>query len=771
MSRAGIVSGFSRQERPVRGLAGLLVKPTYQHLLNLEPVMRRAVPVLMCVFIVIVATSVGLRLRFEYWTAVAESHERLSLLAELVARGLAPGDTQDDGAASISQQQLDRILPAGADGDGRMILVTDADGRITAAAPASTIHRDRKLIEVLGQSQPLTTFAEKAGVLPVDLPGGEAAFATVRNLPDGAKQIAVLQPRAAALAAWEDLFTFSVTLFSGTGAVLLIFAAAFYWQAARANEADRIYDKTHKRLDAALDRGRCGLWDWDLSRGRIFWSHSMFDILGLAPRDELMTCPDVQALIHPKDADLYELANALLRERQGTIDKVFRMRHKAGHFVWLRARGQVIEEPGTAGPHLVGIAVDVTEQKQLVQQTEMADRRLRDAIETISEAFVLWDRDNRLVLCNSKYQQFHNLPNDAVVPGTDYDDVIAAAKHPVVRTKVDVEADAEIGARTFEAQLDDGRWLHINERRTKDGGYVSVGTDITSLKRHEERMMEGERELIATIADLRRSRQALEQQAQQLVDLAEKYALEKERAEAANQAKSEFLANISHELRTPLNAIIGFSEIMEGEMFGKLGSDKYAEYCQDISKSGRYLLEVINDILDMSKIEAGRLALEFVEIDVESVIEEATRIISARADERSITVKRHLSAALSLRADKRALKQVLLNLLSNAIKFTPDRGEITITGRRASEDIEFAISDTGIGIAPPDLQKLGHPFEQVENQFTKSHTGSGLGLAISRSLVELHGGALKIDSVEGRGTTVTFSLPIAPVAHAREEAA
>ncbi|MDP2622007.1 MAG: ATP-binding protein [Hyphomicrobiales bacterium] len=765
------MNGFLRQTRSVPGLAGLLVKPTYQNLLNLEPTLRRAIPVLICVFVVIVAISVGLRLRFEYWTAVADSHERLSLLAELVAHNLDPDDTQGDGGTPISQEQLDRNLPAGADGDGRLILVADANGRITAAAPAPNPHRGKKLIEVLGQSQPLTTFAEKAGVMPVDLPGGEAAFATVRNLRDGASQVAVLQPRSAALAAWEDLFVFSVTMFSATGAVLLIFAVAFYWQAARATEADRIYDEAHKRLDAALDRGRCGLWDWDLPRGRIFWSYSMYDILGLAPRDELMICPNVQALIHPDDADLYQLANALLRDGHGTVDQVFRMRHKDGHYVWLRARGQVIEDPGTAGPHLVGIAVDVSEQKQLAQQTETADRRLRDAIETISEAFVLWNRNNRLVLCNSKYQQFHNLPNDAVVPGTDYDEVIAAAKHPVVRTKVNVEGDGRVGARTFEAQLDDGRWLHINERRTKDGGYVSIGTDITSLKRHEERMMEGERELMATIADLRRSRQALEQQAQQLVNLAEKYALEKERAEAASQAKSEFLANISHELRTPLNAIIGFSEIMEGQMFGKLGSDKYAEYCRDIRKSGRYLLEVISDILDMSKIEAGRLALEFVDIDVESVIEEATRIIGARADERRVAVKRRISPELKLCADKRALKQVLLNLLSNAIKFTPDNGEITLSARRAGDDIEFAIADTGIGIAQPDLKRLGRPFEQVENQFTKSHTGSGLGLAISRSLVELHGGRLKIDSVEGRGTTVTFCLPMAPAVVAHEEAA
>ena len=169
-----------------------------------------------------------------------------------------------------------------------------------------------------------------------------------------------------------------------------------------------------------------------------------------------------------------------------------------------------------------------------------------------------------------------------------------------MRSKVTSEGQSP-GARTFEAQLDDGRWLHISERRTKDGGYVSVGTDITNIKRHEEKLMDSEKRLMATVADLRHSQQKLERQAEEVADLAEKYAEEKTRAEEANQAKSKFLANMSHELRTPLNAIIGFSEIMESGMFGPLGSDKYREYCHDIHQSGQYLLDVINDILDMSR--------------------------------------------------------------------------------------------------------------------------------------------------------------------------
>src|SRR5262249_6805201 len=163
-------------------------------------------------------------------------------------------------------------------------------------------------------------------------------------------------------------------------------------------------------------------------------------------------------------------------------------------------------------------------------------------------------------------------------------------------------------------------WLHISERRTKDGGYVSVGTDITPIKLHEQRLIDSERRQIATIADLRQSQETLQTQTLQLTELAEKYALEKTRAEEASQAKSKFLANMSHELRTPLNAIIGFSEIMESGLFGPLGATKYDEYCRDIRASGQYLLEVIDDILDMSKIEAGRIELELQKLDLQNVL-------------------------------------------------------------------------------------------------------------------------------------------------------
>jgi two-component system cell cycle sensor histidine kinase PleC len=216
---------------------------------------------------------------------------------------------------------------------------------------------------------------------------------------------------------------------------------------------------------------------------------------------------------------------------------------------------------------------------------------------------------------------------------------------------------------------------------------------------------------------------------------------------------------MSHELRTPLNAIIGFSEIMESGMFGPLGAEKYHEYCRDIRDSGQYLLDVINDILDMSKIEAGRIRLDLEETELDRILADAMRFISTRAQEKRLALLAEISPGIRLKVDRRAVKQILLNLLSNAVKFTPEGGRITVRGRATGETVMIAIEDTGIGIPADALKNLGRPFEQVESQFTKSHQGSGLGLAIAKSLVELHSGAMRIRSTLGVGTIVGVRLP------------
>ncbi|NIK47039.1 two-component system cell cycle sensor histidine kinase PleC [Variibacter gotjawalensis] len=727
--------------------------------------MRRAVPVLIVAFLVTIGIGAIVQMLEQRRQHLSDSRAEIEILGELIGERI---ERERPSAGLTNAQQILEASINHIAARGRRALLTDPNGKIVATWPQNDPARGQNLLEVVGADQPLTTFGARAGAMEITLADRTDAFATIRSLSYPFGQIAVVQTRASVLSPWRADAALTVTLFATTGFILLILGFAFHWQATRAREVDIIFDTVRGRIDTALNSGRCGLWDWDLGRGRIFWSRSMFDMLGLEPRDDLLTFAEVAALVHPDDTQLADIALRWNGDEGEVIEKSFRMQHANGSWVWLRTRCEHVQQSGNVDGHIVGIAVDITDQKDLAATTATANERLRDAIEAISEAFVLWDSNNRLVLCNSKFQTLNNLPDESIRPGLPYRQVIASGVQPIVRTSLADESHHAQGGLTFEAQLDDGRWLQISERRTHDGGFVSVGTDITLLKRHEEKLLESERQLVGMVLDLKNSQHALERKTDELSKLAENYNVEKIRAEDANHAKSEFLANMSHELRTPLNAIIGFSEIMTSGIFGPM-AERYHEYCRDISESGRYLLDVINDILDMSKIEAGRVDLAIEEFELNAVVAETLRIMSPRAQDKRLALSVDIQPNLMLSADRRSVKQIILNLLSNAVKFTPDGGKIAVHGSRRGNTMFISLQDSGIGIPEHALKKIARPFEQVQSHLTKNHQGSGLGLAIAKSLVELHNGSMQIRSKQGVGTLVSIKLPgvAATAAHHR----
>jgi PAS domain S-box-containing protein len=234
----------------------------------------------------------------------------------------------------------------------------------------------------------------------------------------------------------------------------------------------------------------------------------------------------------------------------------------------------------------------------------------------------------------------------------------------------------------------------------------------------------------------------------------------RERAEFASHTKSRFLANMSHELRTPLNAIIGFSDIMNREMFGPIG-ERYTEYARLINESGGLLLDLINDLLDMSKVEAGKFALHLEEFAAGEVIESSLRLLSMRVENRGVTLTTRIEPTeLRLKADPRAFKQILLNLVTNAVKFTDAGGCIDVTATSDGERLRLVVADTGAGIPEDVLPRLAQPFEQATSDPSRAHGGSGLGLALVKSLTQLHGGEFTLESRLGQGTTVTVTLPL-----------
>ncbi|POR44306.1 ATP-binding protein [Methylobacterium sp. V23] len=724
-----------------------------------ETWLRFALPALFATFLICLGAVAAMLLQAQREEVIRAATTDVEAVTRLAAAAFAGVDIDGEAKGEAAHRNLGALLPPGLLHAGRQILLISPNDVIVAANPPLPGPR-RTLTQHLGEMQALSTLGESAGVMTVTLADGSVVIAALRNLPGGRGQVAVLQPLTDITAAWTTRMRNQAILLGAAALVIIGTGIAYALQTRRAYAVDRVCEEIKQRLDTALGRGRCGLWDWDIPRGRIYWSDSMYALLGYHREREFLSFGDVNALVHPDDGDLYSLARHLAAS-QSTVDHEFRVRGATGNWVWMRMRAEIVPDTIDGGRHLVGIALDVTEQRNLAELNATADMRLRDAVEAISEAFVLWDTGNRLVLCNSKFRHLHALSPEDAIPGRRYAEIMGRGVLPPVRRELRDLEPSGATARTFEAELTDGRWLQISERRTKDGGYVSVGTDITSLKRHQEQLVQSERELIETVRDLKRSRRTLELQTQQLADLAERYLDQKAQAEGANQAKSEFLANMSHELRTPLNAIMGFAELMESEVYGTLGSPRYTDYCRDIRTSGDYLLSVIDDILNMSRIEAQTVKLAPREIAVAGAIEGTLKLVGEAARAKSLTIAVDVVEALTVLADERALHQILTNLVQNAVKFTPaGDGRIIIKARPAGANVHIYVEDTGIGIPKSALRRLGAPFQQVETNLTRSHKGSGLGLAIARSMAELHGGALRIRSQEGLGTIVMVRMPI-----------
>ncbi|MCO6405073.1 PAS domain-containing protein [Aurantimonas endophytica] len=737
------------------GHAKILAAPAYEKLLRSERPLRRSIPVLIILFLAIAAVARLASLVSERYTIENDVARDLKIAATLMraeSQFALMSEGRVDGAALLTSEVPSEVIE-----HGRFAVISDASGRITAAMPGyeRLIGRDLRLL--MGDSQALLMFGERAGVQETVFEGNDA-FVASATLAEDAGTVSFIQPAAELFASWRQSVHVNVTLFVLTSVIMLMVLYAYFRQATRAEDADALYLETHLRVDTALSRGHCGLWDWDIGRGRMYWSRSMYEILGMAPKDDVLSFGEIAPLLHPQDGSLFDVARRVASGRIGHLDRVFRMRHSDGNYVWLRARADVTRCADNE-VHLIGIAVDVSEQQELARRSDEANEQLNSAIENISETFVLCDNRDRVILCNSKYRETFGLTEADVARGTPLETVMAKARRPIDSQLVTSPTFAA-GERASEALLPDGRWLLMSERRTTDGGFVSIGTDVTQLKLHQARLSDSERRLIAVIEDLSTARRDAERKAGQLTELNTSFAAEKERAETASRAKTTFLANMSHELRTPLNAILGFSEIMRDGTFGPIGCQKYTEYCEDIHQSGHYLLRLINDILDMAKIEAGRLILNPEEVDLAETVAEAMKIVAIQAEQKQLTLTVAAPETLQIRSDRRATKQILINLLSNAVKFTEQGGSVRLGLKQVGDAVLISIGDDGIGIPQEALRTLGRPFEQIENEWTRTNKGTGLGLAIARSLVELHGGRMRISSRVGAGTIVALRLPV-----------
>jgi PAS domain S-box-containing protein len=380
------------------------------------------------------------------------------------------------------------------------------------------------------------------------------------------------------------------------------------------------------------------------------------------------------------------------------------------------------------------------------------EQKLVDAVESISEGFVLYDSNDRLIICNSRFKEFYGYSDDDAKPGVHAHDLglLDVERDIVLLNSAPENYIHRRGGREsregliFTVELKDGRILETHDEVTASGGLVSIQADVTQIKQARQELQKSHEELETRVEERTRE-----------------LAHSMEKVEIANRAKSELMATVSHELRTPLNAIIGFSDFLKNESFGPIGHSKYKECVEDISNSGQHLLELISDILDASAIESGKLELQEDDLNLASLVDASLRLVNHRATEGSVQLKADLGKNLPrLHVDGRRIKQILLNMLSNAIKFTPAGGRVLVkTFLDENGAYVLTIGDTGVGMSGPELEKAMSEFGQVGRTDANKYEGTGLGLPLTKGLVELHGGTFDISSEKGAGTVVTITFP------------
>lgn len=462
----------------------------------------------------------------------------------------------------------------------------------------------------------------------------------------------------------------------------------------------------------------------------LYVNDALARMVGLEDAAELMAEPSIAPFIHPDDRDMV-LANVAERQRgqAAPLDYEFRLISRDDRVVWVDCRASRVEWDG--GPAVLAMLFDISDRKRAEEDRRRSDALFAKVFQVTPDVITLTTlKDGRYVDVNENFLTWLGYERDEVIGRTA--DELDVWAEPGFRDVLLDRIRSEGGVRDLQTRV-----------RRRDGSSFDVSVSGATLHFEDQGML-----LLVTRDVTERMHHMRE-----LHD-------SKKAAEAANRAKSEFLANVSHELRTPLNAIIGFSEMLRDQMLGPIGTSKYVEYAGDIHNSGSHLLDIINDILDLSKLESGKVELRKTAFPVRDVVASCIGLIRERAYQDGLELEIDLRGPLTLVADKRYVKQMLLNLLSNAMKFTPKHGKIVVRAARTDAGgCRIEVSDTGIGMTADDIETALKPFGQVDSPYTRKHSGSGLGVPLVKTLVERHGGSMEIESAPGQGTTVSLIFP------------
>jgi PAS domain S-box-containing protein len=491
-----------------------------------------------------------------------------------------------------------------------------------------------------------------------------------------------------------------------------------------------------RHLSNAERIANIGNWHWNIETNELAWSDQIYRIFGLLTQEFGASYPAFLDYVHPEDRANVEEAVRQAVESGAPYAIDHRIVRADGTVRIVHEQGEIVRDPMGRARTMNGVVQDVTELRKAEAERLKSEMRLAGILNIAPEAIIAVDAAGLIQVFNIGAEQIFGQAAYVVI-GQPLSILLPErfrARHPEM-------------IRAFGNSTEPSRLM---SRRGRISGLRSDGTEFSAEASIAKLDVGGERLFTVILRDIT-----------ERVEEERTLVAAKEVADAASRAKSEFLANMSHELRTPLNAIIGFSEMMSMQQLGPLGDKRYEEYAADIASSGKHLLDLINDILDVAKIEARQMRLDESAVDLGRTAHESLGFLKATANDGSVAVSVDVAQSMPrVLADERKMKQIVLNLLSNAVRFTPKGGAVTVRiaiGKNGEPTL--VVSDTGIGIPLEQLPYIGQPFVQVDGGLNGRFEGTGLGLALSKALTELHGGTLTIESEVGRGTTVTVRLP------------
>ncbi|MBR0993084.1 response regulator [Bradyrhizobium japonicum] len=672
-----------------------------------------------------------------------------------LARRLTGSDGRFAGVvqAAVRLNYFEKFYASVALGEGGSIALQRNDGIVLAHHP---------WVEGLVGTRP-----ERGSEL-TDLPVNDPArYVAIRRVPDFPLVISTALTKEAVLGSWRrDATTLIVGTLGAAIAVILLLCVLYRkMRNLRRSEVllagQNLKLENNERLLLDAQRiGKLGHWFADAAGRNAIWSPQMFEIAGIAALD----CVPLErfiSLLHPDDVGEFLVARRHARANTEPFTHVHRWVRPDGSIRWVRLDSDPQFGPDGSVTGTFGTAQDITDRKEAERVAEESRSRLFDAIESVSQGFILYDSEDRFVLANGRYREMFPELTALLVPGMRYEEILRVGWQFDLFEEPDADFD-EWRARMLawhgtgepvESRYPDGRWIQFVDHRTSDGGIAGIRTDITEFKQVQATLEQ-------KLKDLEKSRAELEAQTRELVATSQDLVKARDAAEQLSRTKSEFLAIMSHEIRSPLSGMVGMIELLRDTQLNE-EQKRYAELARESSNS---LLDVINDILDFSKLEAGHTSTERVDFDVIDLVNGVVRLVRPKAQDKGLDVEVIVATQLPrwLSGDPTRLRQVLLNLVNNAIKFTPSgRIVVTVSHRElpaGALELRFEVVDTGIGIDPQQQSQLFNPFVQADTSISRKYGGSGLGLAICKKLCVMMRGSIGVQSALGQGSTFWFTI-------------